>query len=326
MQFSLVTTCLNEIESLGQWRRDLERQTRQPDEVVIVDAVSSDGTAEALQAWACDDRRVRVMTETCSCARGRNIAIEIAQYDHVISTDLGVRLDPRWIEEMARPFEEDPAVEVVMGSYAVDMSSVRTAAARAEYYIEGDNRPFVLDVNGRAALRPGVVASNRSVAYVRRVWRELGGMPEDLTRCADDSVFGRQLLRGGYKIAAAPTAMVYWSRHRTLGQFWREQRAYGRGDGEAAIKTPWAFRWYRRHLVPRCVVAPLVGLRMMMRQMRIRKMVRALRNGDLPALIRMPVLSFGNGYSLGKGYLEGFEYGNTHCRQCRERLSAGEHG
>jgi len=37
-------------------------------------------------------------------------------------------------------------------------------------------------------------AFDRSVAYKKRVWRELGGLPEDLTFYADDSVFGRQML------------------------------------------------------------------------------------------------------------------------------------
>ena len=325
MKFSLVTTCLNEIESLGKWRRDLERQTRQPDEVVIVDALSTDGTAEALEAWARDDGRVKVRFEKCSCARGRNIAIDMAQHERVISTDLGVRLDRRWIEEMARPFEDDPSVEVVMGSYAVDLDTVRTAAARAEFYIEGNNRPFMIDSSGKIVLRAGVVPSNRSVAYLRRVWRELGGLPEDLTRCADDSVFGRQLLQCGYKIGFAPDAMVFWSRHRTLGQFWREQRVYGRGDGEAAIKTPAPFRWYRQGLLPAWLVPPLVGLRTFMKQMKVRRIVRALRDGDLAACVYMPLLSFGNGFSLGKGYLEGFEYGNEHCHECRRRLTVERH-
>ena len=46
MNFSLVTTCRNEMRSLARWKENIQSQTRQPDEIVIVDAFSDDGTAE----------------------------------------------------------------------------------------------------------------------------------------------------------------------------------------------------------------------------------------------------------------------------------------
>jgi len=321
MKFSLVTTCLNEVTSIDTWRADVLAQTRQPDEIVVVDGISGDGTTEALRAWAAKDSRLKLKIEKCSAARGRNIAIEIAANEYIVSTDMGVRLDPRWFEEMARPFEEDSSIEVVVGSYAVDRSSIASAAARAEYYIENDTGPFCTDGTGKPALRRGVVPSNRSVAYLRKVWRDLGGLPEDLTRCADDSVFGRQIMASGCKVGFAPAAMVYWTRPRRLRDFWHEQYGYGRGDGEAAIKTPVAFRLYRKRRIPKILVAPLTGLRTMTKKLKWARMARAIRKGDLSALLCMPVLAFGCGYCFGKGYLVGFMYGETHCQACRSRLA-----
>ena len=107
MKFTLVTTCLNEMRSLPRWREDLERQTRQPDEIVIIDAQSTDGTTEALRHWAEQDQRVKLRVEKCNAARGRNLAIAMATHEHIVSTDMGVRLDPRWFEEIVRPFETD---------------------------------------------------------------------------------------------------------------------------------------------------------------------------------------------------------------------------
>ena len=321
MKVSLVTTCLNEIRPLGRWRSDLEMQTRQPDEIVIVDAESSDGTVGALREWARQDDRVKVVVEKCSVARGRNVAIEAARHEYILSTDLGVRLDPGWVAAMVRPFADDPATEVVVGSYAVDRATVESAAARAEFCIDGDGVPFRTDEAGRVVLRKGVFPSNRSVAYLKRVWRELGGLPEDLTRAADDSVFGRQIMQGGYRVAFVPDALVYWSRHRKLREFWKEQRVYGRGDGEAGIKMPAAFRLYRKRLVPRFIVPLMVGLRTMTKQVKLRRLWRALCDGDVLACIYMPILSFGNGYAFGQGYVAGYEYGTEHCRECRARVA-----
>ncbi len=311
MKFSLVTTCRNEMSSLPRWKKDLFAQTRQPDEIVVVDAFSDDGTADMLLEWADHDPRVIVEQKKGSAAHGRNVAVEMASHDHILSTDMGVRLCPVWCEELIKPFEKDSSVEVVAGSTQIDKETVRSAAARAEYYIENGGEP---------KLGPGFVPGNRSMAYTKKVWRELGGLPEDLTFYADDSVFGRQIVEGGYNVAYAPKAMTYWGRPRKLGQFWRETFNYGRGDGEAMIKMPYSFKLYLKG-VPTCLVAPLTGLRVMQKQCKLPAIIRAISRFDLPALFMMPILTFGKGWNFGKGYLVGYAHGNEHCVECRKRLT-----
>ena len=311
MQFSLVVTCYNESRGLTRWRAEIEGQSRQPDEIVIVDNESSDGTAEFLKAWADADSRVRVIVQKCKPARGHNLGNEAATYEHIVSTDMGVRIDPNWFEEIVRPFEEDPSIEVVAGSYCIDKTSVRSAAARAEYYIEN---------GGIAPLGPGFVVCNRSVAYTKEVWRELGGFAEDLTLSAEDSVFGRQILEAGCKVAFAPKAMIYWHRPTHLRQFWREMFNYGRGDGEAMIKVPFAFRLHQRHLLPMGLVPLLTALRFLQKQLSLRAMRQAVARLDFPALLFMPVLAAGNGYNSARGFLMGEVHGRVHCTACRKRL------
>ena len=319
-KFSLVSTCRNEMLSLPCWRKDVENQTRKPNEIVIVDAVSSDGTTQALQEWASQDPRLRIHVEKCNPARGRNLAIEMARHEYIVSTDMGVRLDSRWFEEIVRPFEEDQTIQVVIGSCGVDEASVLTAAARAERYLTGDISPFLRTDNGEICLKPGRVPGNLSLAYTRRVWKSIGGLPEDLTLCADDSVFGRQIVRGAFRIAFAPAAIVYWSRHRRLREFWDENLRYGRGDGEAFIKTPISFRLYLRGLLPRCMVPFVTGLRETTKFLRFKPLLAALKNGDWVAIAMMPPLLFGRGFSFGKGYLLGYEHGAIHCVDARNRI------
>ena len=267
MKFSLVLTCLNEMRSLPQWRADLDAQSRQPDEIVIVDAVSKDGTTQALLEWASQDSRVRVKVEKCSAARGHNIGNEMAGHDVIVSTDFGTRLDSRWFEEIVRPFEEDPATEIVAGSYAIEFCSLQSAVARAEYYLENGGVPV---------FGPGFIPGNRSMAYTKKVWRELGGLPEDLTLYADDSVFGRQMVAAGYKMAFAPKAVVYWRRPSRLRQFWKEQFNYGRGDGEANIKVPFACRWHAHGWIPAFMAPPLTGMRTMTKELKFRAVAQRL--------------------------------------------------
>ena len=55
---SLVTTCFNELRSFPRWKAYMQAQTRFPDEIVIVDAFSTDGTWEAITDWAKEESRI----------------------------------------------------------------------------------------------------------------------------------------------------------------------------------------------------------------------------------------------------------------------------
>jgi len=159
------------------------------------------------------------------------------------------------------------------------------------------------------------------VVYSKKIWRELGGLPEDLTFYADDSVFGRQIVASGCKMAVAPKAIVLWARHQKISEFWKEAFNYGRGDGEAAIKTPIAFRLHKRGFLPRFLVPSLTGFRVLSRQLTLKRIWQGLRKGDFVACLYMPLLLFGKGYFFGKGYVIGDLHGEKHCKDCRARLT-----
>jgi len=120
---SLVATVRNERESVDRWVRSLLRQTRMPDEVIIVDGGSSDGTLELLETVASQvPIPFRVIAEPgANIARGRNVAISQARSEVIAVTDFGCMLEPRWLEALVTPFEVDPDVQVAAGWYvAVD--------------------------------------------------------------------------------------------------------------------------------------------------------------------------------------------------------------
>ena len=311
MKFTLVTTCFNEIGSFSKWKTDVINQTRQPDEICIVDSESTDGTRECLQEWAKNDLRVKIKIEKCSVARGRNLAIAMAKYEHIVSTDMGVRIDKRWFEEIVRPMEEYPKYEVVAGASAIDKSSAITPAAKAEYYLED---------GGLSSLKPGFVVGNRSVLYKKYVWSQLGGLPEDLTMCADDSVFGRQINQAGYKMAYAPKAIVYWQRHKALRDFWREHYNYGFGSGEASIMMPFAYRLHLKGWLPKFFVPFLTACRDFQKHISYRAIKNAIIKRDFTAVAYIFPLLFGRGYCYGKGYVQGYAKGTQNCSQCRSRL------
>ena len=93
MKISLISTVLNEARSLPALLDSIAAQTRPPDEVIICDGGSTDGTLELLRA----ERRfpLRVIERPGSnISQGRNAAIAQASGDVIASTDAGAPRPP----------------------------------------------------------------------------------------------------------------------------------------------------------------------------------------------------------------------------------------
>jgi cellulose synthase/poly-beta-1,6-N-acetylglucosamine synthase-like glycosyltransferase len=312
MFFSLVTTCRNEMRSLPRWKANVLAQDRFPDEIVVVDAFSDDGTFEFLQQWKQEDSRLILLQARGNAALGRNLAIKNARHGVILSTDMGVRLSDNWCSALIRPFEEDARTQVVAGNTCIDRETVRSVAARAEFFIENGGKP---------RMEPGFIIGNRSSAYRKEVWEQLKGLPEDLTFYADDSVFGRQIVEKGFVMALAPEAMTYWARPSSLKAFWKEQYNYGRGGGEAGIKMPYFYRKYRQGKLPWSLALVGNACWNLWKQSGLKALGRALRKGDVLAFLCMPLLAFGNGLYRIRGYRVGDRHGARHCLDCRSRLA-----
>jgi len=229
IKVSLVSTILNDRKGAEDLLEDLRSQSRLPNEFVVLDGGSTDGTFEWLRdASANLPYELRVFQERgANVSRGRNLAIENARHDVVLTTDFGCRLHRDWIKELTAPFERDPAVEIVTGSWKIRDEDIQTPVQWAEWALAG----------GRMGLNatPTCLASTRSLAFRRRAWLDFGRYPEDLTLAGDDAIFSLWMVAAKRNIAAAPRAICYWHRFPKLWSYFKEARRNFRGAGEAAV-------------------------------------------------------------------------------------------
>lgn len=225
--FSLVTTVFNEINRLDQTISDIEKQTLLPDEILIADAGSTDGTMERLERWK-NESSIRIsffVLQGCNIAEGRNEAIRRARNELIVSTDFGCQYNPQWLEGLIKPFD-DPEIRVVGGAFSILHNEVKSLSAKADYVLQ-NGYPVVLDRY--------FSASSRSIAYYRSVWEEVGHYKEWLTLAADDTIFWRQIKARKIRFHLAPEPNVFWLRHTTFKAFAKEAFRYGLGDGESTI-------------------------------------------------------------------------------------------
>lgn len=333
LMVSLVTTVLNDQQGCAAFFKQMEAQTSLPDEIVIVDGGSKDGTWEFLQNYQPNQSySLRVFQEIgCNVARGRNIAIAQAKHEIIVSTDIGCTWEPQWLEELAQPLLKDNQLEAVMGSWQVRWDDLKSNWAKAEYTL----------LNGLKFLAsPTSHASSRAIAYKKSLWEKIGGYPEDLTLAGDDMVFALLLHKTTDYVSSAPIPRCYWERPARLKSFCKEARRNFRGGGEAGIWLDYGLLvGGRLFLEPLLLVITLfclvfgqsiwlisffllafllnVGLRFL----RVASAVRRFQgfknlNLWLYALVLEYLIKF---WSV-VGYWEGFLSGFKHCQQCRDRL------
>jgi glycosyltransferase involved in cell wall biosynthesis len=229
MRVSVVSTILNEAESLSQLLNSLAAQTRVPDEVIICDGGSTDGTLRLLKAESRFPLRV-VQQPGANISQGRNVAIEAAASEVIAVTDAGVHLSPRWLAKIAAPFE-DEAVQVVAGTFVAAPQTVFETAMGATVIPETEE---LMDTDRYPP-------SSRSIAFRRHAWEAVGGYPEWIDYC-EDVIFDLRLRARFGRFVFAPEAVVAFRPRPGLGAFWRQYYRYARGDGKANL-------WPRQHLV-----------------------------------------------------------------------------
>jgi glycosyltransferase involved in cell wall biosynthesis len=216
VKVSLIATVKDAGPAINEFLASLDAQTRPPDEIVIVDGGSTDGTLEALRSA----ERVTVILEPgASIGRGRNVAVRAATHDVVAVTDADCRLAPDWLERIVRPLER--GADVAAGAYRPVARSVWQAAAAA-HIPEPDE------------LRPGWLPSSRSLAFRREAFDAAGGYPEWL-EVGEDMYLNHRWLEQGVRMELAPGAVAYWRVRPTPAATWRQYARYAEGDALAGM-------------------------------------------------------------------------------------------
>jgi glycosyltransferase involved in cell wall biosynthesis len=238
VKLTLISTVLNEARSLPTLLDSIAAQTRQPDEVVICDGGSTDGTLELLR----NEKRfpLRVIERPgASISQGRNAAIEAAAGEVIASVDAGVRLDPQWLEKLIEPLATTP-------SQASPASQGRSTVS-AGFFLPDAHTPFEVAMGATVLpqldeIQPETfLPSSRSVAFTKAAWQSVGGYPEWLDFC-EDLVFDFALLEKYRPFAFAPEAIAYFRPRSSLRAFFKQYYLYARGDGKANL-------WLKRHLI-----------------------------------------------------------------------------
>lgn len=244
---TFITTVKNDKQGTEMLLSSLLSQTRAPDEVIIVDAMSSDETMDVVNSYEAKYKKQHipfiVIRSACNRAEGRNIAIERASHPIIVVSDAGCLLHKDWLLNITAHFENS-SVNVVAGFYKSGAKSVFQKCMSAYTCVMSEK------------LDNSFLPSSRSIAFRKTSWQRVGGYPEYLDYC-EDLVFARSMKNKGLRFVVDEKAYVIWPQVTSWLAAAKQFFMYARGDGQAQYVRPQTPFLFGRYAV--AVVALVAG-------------------------------------------------------------------
>jgi glycosyltransferase involved in cell wall biosynthesis len=219
MKVSLIATVLNADDRIGGFLASIAAQIRAPEEVIVVDGGSTDGTAERLRGA----EGITLIEEPgANIARGRNLALAAASHDAIAVADADCAYGPGWLAALLEPLEA--GADVAMGWTEPVVASLLDACVSSLGF------PLVADEVDATTFMP----SARSVAFRRETIDAVGGYPEWLA-IGEDMWVNHRWRERAFDMRMAPDAVAHWHPRSSLGHIWRQYVRYARGDGQGGM-------------------------------------------------------------------------------------------
>lgn len=221
-RISLIVTVLNQAASIQVWVDSICQQTHLPDEVLIADRGSIDGTRTKLQLFeGASPFPVRMVDAAGKChSEAINLAIQNAVFPLIACTETTCTPDATWLENLTSPLISDPEMQLSAGFHQAQPGS---NFQRLCAHILTPHPNYT---------NPGTfVPSWRSVAFRKDLWARVDGFPEWLDYASAEISFNYQAKQSQGLWAVVPDAVVKMIMPENLGDLYQSCYQEALADG-----------------------------------------------------------------------------------------------
>jgi glycosyltransferase involved in cell wall biosynthesis len=188
MRISVVVPAYQAEDTIARALSSIVRQSLRPDEIIVVNDGSTDGTLRVLQEWAGSVRVIHV--ENGGASRARNIGVAAASGDLVAFLDADDAWEPWALERRAAAFARHPDLAVVAGAWRWLSDGGTDNRATGGMHLRDDEWGRPLRGRGDAIFRYAFAMSTSTV-LVRRDLLTMLRFDEDLITAEDRDLWIR---------------------------------------------------------------------------------------------------------------------------------------
>ena len=205
---SVVVTCYNLAQFLGECLESIRKQTMFDWECIIVDDCSPDNTPEVAADWTAKDPRIKyVRNETNQyLAEARNVGIRASHGQYILCLDADDMLEPRALEILSEALDRNHSIDIAYGHMEAFYPERRDGNQR-----ERGDWPTAFRMEQQMAGRNQLPYASM---YRRRAWERVGGYRQHI-RTAEDADFWCRVTGYGFKPAKVTEAVFLVKRELT---------------------------------------------------------------------------------------------------------------
>lgn len=213
MRITAIVCAYNEAAYIGPCVYSLLAQSRPPDEVIVINNASSDGTGDVARRVP----GVRVIDEpTRGLVVARETARRAATGDVLAYVDADCRVPLCWLERVERRFARHAALVAVTGPYRFyDWDWIGRFLIRGYDYLVAPPTHLVVHY----AFGAGAILYGGNFAVRRDALQRIGGFDQTLEFHGEDTNLGRRLTPlGSVEIARECWVWTSARRYRAMGK------------------------------------------------------------------------------------------------------------
>jgi len=244
----------NEEKYIKKCIRSLQNQTIQDINILVVDGLSSDRTAQIVSEIAKNDPRVKILKNPGQIiSSGRNIGLNYSNAEYVAYLDGHCYVDPDWLETLYNAFcyyKSKCKLAGVGSTYSSPLDDSvfgKTIACSLQTFFGGFGTAYTSDERIVQVDTVAFALYQRSILLNEQVTYN-----ENMTQC-EDTEFNYQLVKAGYYLLKHPRALVHQYRRGNPHEFYSQMVNYGEGRAKFTRMHPETIHWY--HFLPIITIA-----------------------------------------------------------------------
>jgi len=232
MKISILIPCHNEEESIEKCISACLDQTRPPDEIVVVNDGSTDGTCEILKQFEGRIKIVNIEHATGNKSYAQEFGLQFITGDVFIATDGDTFLDKDFVRRIEEDFEASPKIAAV-GGYVKSLKYNWLTACREMDYTFGQDVSKLAQANlDFLFVIPGCAGAFRTDIFKKYVNFDHDTLTEDLD-------FTYKLHLNYFKIKYDRKAICYTKDPFTVKSYINQMRRWYGGGWQNLIKNIW---------------------------------------------------------------------------------------